>query len=366
MTDATSKNERRRRENAASVAPTPEPNQPFAAQAAETLLAICLFGEARGESPEARRAIAQVVLNRARYPHKVFGSRPGATLDENLRRVILQPRQFSCFLASDPNYAKLLRPLDYERPEVWQRCVDAAREALAQAAEPDALTLNSDHYFDDSLQPPTWADPSQQTVQIGRLRFFRIYLPLPTAGAGFLMRTGPAARPLPELVAAESASPQPSSRASLPPEAICRTVAKLSCAGESEQVARHRRAASSSGSPVSHPALHLPSQRTPRLEDQRWFQRSRGLSSLFSGLGMRALRCGGKASQLFGRCFSFRSLSKSFSTMPFRGPKVWSGRGICFCFRHTEMNSRFLALLGMTAGTVFQPAVAAWRTGISK
>jgi cell wall hydrolase len=263
-----------------NATPLPTPERPIAAQPPETLLAICVFGEARGESPQARRAVAQVVLNRALHPHQVFGSQAGAPLEDNLRRVILQPRQFSCFLESDPNHAKLLRPLDYERPEVWQRCVDTAREALAQAGVPDALTLNSDHYFDESLQPPTWADPSHETVQIGRLRFFRIYLPLPTAGAGFLMRTGSADRTWPIPPAAESASPQPSLRESLPPGISCRAVAKLRCASNGAHLARHRREVFGSGSPVSYPALHLPSQRTPRLADPRWYQRSRELSSL--------------------------------------------------------------------------------------
>ena len=164
--------------------PLPDPKKSFADQEPDVLLSMCLFGEARGESDDARRAVAQVVLNRAKFAHPVFGSQPGADFAENLRRVILKPRQFSCFLPDDPNCAKLLRPLDHERPEVWQRCLRAAQEALANRDRQDTLTANSDHYFDDSLQPPRWADPAKQTVQIGRLRFYRLYLPLPHAGAG--------------------------------------------------------------------------------------------------------------------------------------------------------------------------------------
>ncbi|MBF8305399.1 MAG: cell wall hydrolyses involved in spore germination, partial [Acidobacteria bacterium] len=85
----------------------PDPQKPISEQDPVILLAMCLFGEARGESAAALRAVAQVVLNRTRHPHPVFGSRPGAAWEENLRRVILRPGQFSSFHPSDPNYSKL-------------------------------------------------------------------------------------------------------------------------------------------------------------------------------------------------------------------------------------------------------------------
>ena len=280
MTDAASKNERSANSGAAHSTLRAKPDEACAAERADRLLAMCLFGEARGESDEARRAIAQVILNRARYPHKVFGSRRGASLEENLRGVILKPRQFSCFLESDPNYPKILHPLDYEPPAVWQRCLDTAAQALATAGQPDALTLNSDHYFDDSLQPPSWADPAKQTVRIGRLRFFRLYLPTPTAGAGFLLRTAGDDPTSPRRIAAGDAAASPSRRESSPPEPSRRADATLPRASAGDHSARHRREASGSGPHTSTPVLHPPSQRTPRLGSNRWYQRSRGLSSL--------------------------------------------------------------------------------------
>ncbi|MBI4479423.1 MAG: cell wall hydrolase [Acidobacteria bacterium] len=287
MTDAASKNKRSANSGAAHSTLRATPEESCAAQPVDTLLAMCLFGEARGESEEARRAIAQVILNRARHPHKVFGSRAGAGLEENLRRVILKPQQFSCFLESDPNYPKILHPLDYEPPAVWQRCLDAAQQALATAGEPDALTLNSDHYFDDSLQPPSWADPAKQTVLIGRLRFYRLYLPTPTAGAGFLLHTAGDDPTSPRRIATGDAAASPSRRESSPPEPSRRADATLLRASAGDHSARHRREASGSGPHTSTPVPHHPSQRTPRLGSNRWFQRSRGLSSLCSGFATR-------------------------------------------------------------------------------
>ncbi len=167
----------------------PDPGKPIAEQELAVLLAMCLFGEARGESDLARRAVAQLLLNRARTPRRAFGSKPGADFAENLRRVILQPWQFSCFNPGDANRAKLLHPLDHEEPQVWERCFRCAQQALQAGdynaqhnADPrDELTANSDHYFDDSIQPPAWADPSKQTVKIGRLNFYRLYLSPPAA-----------------------------------------------------------------------------------------------------------------------------------------------------------------------------------------
>ncbi len=91
-----------------TLATIPDPATSLASQDPVVLLAMCVFGEARGESEAVQRAVAQVVLNRARNPHPVFGSRAGAAFEDNLRRVILRPGQFSCLHPSDPNYHKLL------------------------------------------------------------------------------------------------------------------------------------------------------------------------------------------------------------------------------------------------------------------
>src|ERR1051325_10353019 len=106
MTDRTSENQRdsrraappARRKTAVGTLPIPEPTAPFSRQILEVLFAMCLFGEARGETQQARCAIAQLIVNRASFPHPVFGSKAELSFEENLRRVILAPAQFSCFL----------------------------------------------------------------------------------------------------------------------------------------------------------------------------------------------------------------------------------------------------------------------------
>ena len=205
-----------------SAAALPDPGKPIAEQELSVLLAMCLFGEARGESDLARRAVAQLLLNRARNPRRVFGSKPGADFAENLRRVILQPWQFSCFNPSDPNRAKLLHPLDHAEPQAWERCLRCAQEALRSSApgkQPrDALTANSDHYFDDSIRPPYWANPAKQTVKIGRLTFYRLYLSPPAVAP--LPGLPPTSHPFGDAPAAAPDAPSGSRlNTSLPPPA---------------------------------------------------------------------------------------------------------------------------------------------------
>ena len=165
-------------------APTlPDPTKSVGDQLPATLFAMCLFGEARGESDLALQSVAQVILNRANNPRPLFGSRKGASFDENLRCVILQPQQFSSLNPYDINYPGLMFPLDHEQPQVWDRCLRCAEQAIANKDRSDTLTANSDHYFDDSISPPSWAHPSNQTVRVGPLTFYRIYLTPPTGGA---------------------------------------------------------------------------------------------------------------------------------------------------------------------------------------
>jgi len=54
------------------------------------ILALALYGEVRGESEQGRRAVFEVIANRAIY-----------RADGNLDWVLLQPYQFSCFNKGD-------------------------------------------------------------------------------------------------------------------------------------------------------------------------------------------------------------------------------------------------------------------------
>lgn len=113
------------------------------------MLALCVYREARGESPLGKAMVAQTILNRAndaknRWPKTVTG-------------VIVQPLQFSSFNKSDPN----VTVFPAEADPAWTECVSAAERAL-HAATP--LTP-ANHYLTvdlfNSPGRPKWADPSK-------------------------------------------------------------------------------------------------------------------------------------------------------------------------------------------------------------
>lgn len=62
------------------------------------LMALTIYGEARGEQYEGRVAVGSVILERVEHRNW-----DGKTVSE----VCLMPYQFSCFLPDDPNYPAL-------------------------------------------------------------------------------------------------------------------------------------------------------------------------------------------------------------------------------------------------------------------
>ncbi len=63
------------------------------------IMALTIYGEARGESAEGKIAVGSVILERV--DHRGWD---GKTIPE----VCLKRKQFSCFNENDPNYGKLL------------------------------------------------------------------------------------------------------------------------------------------------------------------------------------------------------------------------------------------------------------------
>ncbi len=131
----------------------------------DILLAMLIFGEARGEIKEAKIGVGSVVKNRAEHP---------GWWGKTLHDVILKPWQFSSFNYNDPNRGKLLFPLKHESNEIWDECYLVSNGILNREIADN--TQMSDHYFDDSIKPPKWADPKKKTVKIGRLNFYRLYI----------------------------------------------------------------------------------------------------------------------------------------------------------------------------------------------
>lgn len=130
-----------------------------------TLLAIMLYREARGESDEAKIAVAHTVLNRVSHP---------GWWGNDIVSVIGRKWQYSSM--TDPNDPQLI---------VWPKADDAAFEnCLTLAGNVVRGVYNSplrgiDSYYDDSLQGdlvPKWAkdNPLRFVAKIGRLNFYNL------------------------------------------------------------------------------------------------------------------------------------------------------------------------------------------------
>jgi spore germination cell wall hydrolase CwlJ-like protein len=120
------------------------------------LLALCIWREARGETPRGRRLVGATISNRVadpRWPKDYPG-------------VILQPLQFSSFNANDPNAVQFPKVDD----PAWPDCVAAADETFEDAAHP--LTT-ANHYHVIGLNP-AWRDDAKVVATEGHHVFYHL------------------------------------------------------------------------------------------------------------------------------------------------------------------------------------------------
>ena len=135
----------------------PDPKRAIEAQRELTLLALCVWGEARGESNAGKSAVAHVVMNRWR----------SSAFPRAVRDVILQPAQFSSFNADDPNRKKML---GVKAGENWNECFNAALGAYG-GIDPDP-TRGATHYCGINSNPG-WRKLMIETARIGGHVFMR-------------------------------------------------------------------------------------------------------------------------------------------------------------------------------------------------
>lgn len=74
-------------------------NKSFLKLSDAQIMALTIYGEARGESVEGQIAVGSVILERV--DHRNWDGK-------TIREVCLKKWQFSCFNENDPNYGKLL------------------------------------------------------------------------------------------------------------------------------------------------------------------------------------------------------------------------------------------------------------------
>lgn len=130
----------------------------------EHILAITLYGEARGEPIEGKVGVGNVILNRfkdKRWP-------------KTIAEVCIQPKQFSCWNENDPNFPKLHEKLwmlkGIDKDMAWRECLWVAGGILRSYLIDN--TKGANHYHTISVNP-SWDDKMELTAVIGRHQFFR-------------------------------------------------------------------------------------------------------------------------------------------------------------------------------------------------
>lgn len=121
------------------------------------IMALTLYGEARGLDTEGQTKVAWVIRNRAERFGFVGTSHVGA--EGAVAKACLMPWQFSCWNDGDPNASALkalLREFDKtgERPYGLDHQFKIATAVLEGIVED--ITNGADHYH--TIRAPRWAD----------------------------------------------------------------------------------------------------------------------------------------------------------------------------------------------------------------
>ena len=133
----------------------------------DKLLALVIYGEARGEPTEGKQAVGEVILNRVRK---------GGWFGDTIAKVVLKPYQFSCFLPSDPNY-RILTGIAadwdnrYTHDIVLQACLKVATGLLAGSHT--LLLPEGTCYYKVIGCPASWAAGMVKVATIGHQEFFK-------------------------------------------------------------------------------------------------------------------------------------------------------------------------------------------------
>lgn len=141
----------------------PKIDLPFEEQSPMVLLAMCIWGEARGEDMAAQLMVGCTVRNRVNKP---------GWWGHDWRSVILQPYQFSSFNETDPNRKRLLYPLQFGTPAEWYPCFYAAMGVMEGYV--GDLSQKATHYYDTSIIEPKWAIGKLPVAIRGKLRFYQL------------------------------------------------------------------------------------------------------------------------------------------------------------------------------------------------
>lgn len=133
------------------------------------IMALTIYGEARGESREGKIAVGSVILERV--DHREWD---GNTIHE----VCLMPYQFSCYLPGDPNFQALrLIAQDWEtkamRSMAMSECYQVA-VGLIDGTIPRTPIIAERNccQYKTKAAKAAWADKMERVAVIGHHEFY--------------------------------------------------------------------------------------------------------------------------------------------------------------------------------------------------
>jgi len=135
----------------------------------DRLLALTIYGEARGESREGKIAVGSVILERV--DHRDWDGR-------TIKEVCLMPWQFSCFLPQDPNFKPLAFIADdfdlaLQKSDSLRACYDIARGLLGGAIPRDAIIAEHHATQYKTIDcKASWAAKMRKVATVNHHEFF--------------------------------------------------------------------------------------------------------------------------------------------------------------------------------------------------
>ncbi len=127
----------------------------------QEIMARTAIGEARGEMIDGMQAVMWTGMNRFNAKKWFSGTTIAGTF---LKRL-----QYDCWRPDDINF-QIITNLTADAGLLKSALNWAA--GIIQSVIPDH-TNGATHYFDDSIDPPSWTQGAEMTVKIGRLSFYR-------------------------------------------------------------------------------------------------------------------------------------------------------------------------------------------------
>lgn len=137
------------------------------------IMALTVWAEARGESPNGQRAVAWVIRNRFENPGWWSRNANDGIPDDTIAAVCKDPYQFSCWNPSDPNRARLDNPKTKDRTD-YQVILKLCAGVMSADPKTDP-TGGADHYCTSAVVRYTrWARGRKPVAVIGAHHFYRI------------------------------------------------------------------------------------------------------------------------------------------------------------------------------------------------